>query len=109
MITGNYAGTGFARRFSSRKRSPHGLAKIIASQSSREYLVPPCGPFCAKTFETTNRTPMATASAQLIARNLFRFAREFRREQPEKSSFLSLRIDVDQRHPGFGQLDRSTG
>ena len=42
IITGrhrNYAGTGFARCFSSRKRSTHGFAKIIARQSSREYLV----------------------------------------------------------------------
>ena len=38
-VTGNYAGTGFARCFSSRKRSTDGFAKIIARQSSREYLV----------------------------------------------------------------------
>ena len=33
----NYAGTGFARRFSSRKRSTDRFAKIIARQSFREY------------------------------------------------------------------------
>ena len=39
IVTGNYAGTGFAGCFSSRKRSTDGFAKIIARQSSREYLV----------------------------------------------------------------------
>ena len=36
VVTGNYAGTGFARCFSSRKRSTDGFAKIIARQSSRD-------------------------------------------------------------------------
>ena len=39
VVTGNYAGTGFARCFSSRKRSTDGFAKIIARQSSREFFL----------------------------------------------------------------------
>jgi len=39
VVTGNYARTGLAGGFSSRKRSTHGFAKIIARYSSREYLV----------------------------------------------------------------------
>ena len=41
--------------------------------------------------------------------SLFRFTREFWREQPEKSAFFSLGIEIDQCHTGFRQLEGSTG
>jgi hypothetical protein len=40
IITGNYARTGFAGCFSCRKRSTDGLAKILAREASRKYLIP---------------------------------------------------------------------
>src|SRR5262249_9006389 len=52
--------------------------------------------------------PQAGGCSRACCGNLFRLARDLRREQPEKSSFLSVRIEVDQRHTGFGQFERST-
>src|SRR5947207_8439157 len=38
-----------------------------------------------------------------------RFSRKFRREEPQKSSFLRVRIDVDHGDASFGKFEGSTG
>jgi hypothetical protein len=56
-----------------------------------------------------DRVPVVYGFGAINREKLFRFAREFWREQPEKSSFFSLGIEVDQHHAGLGQLEESTG
>jgi hypothetical protein len=91
-----------------------------AGQASTSCSHGPCGPFfrCNKqaqksaiTFQCYGEAggPVATGSAAVIAKNLFCFAREFWWDEPEKFSFFRFRIDVEQRHAGFGKFERSTG
>ena len=49
------------------------------------------------------------AVGSAIRRSGLRFAREFRREQPQKSSFLGFRIDVEKCDASFGKFERSAG
>ena len=89
VVSRHYAGTGFRQPQAQHRRVRQNHRPLVLSGIFGP-VATACGPFVQK------------------RRELFRFAREFWREQPEKSSFLSLGIEVDQRDTGFGKLEGST-